>query len=262
LGVFYLYWYNDTPKTFHKRWATYYKLEFAQLVCGDNEASVYKSSSYITKFFNYLEYPYTHDGATRRLWVKDVLSELKSEDLYRIFLGLVSKELHIKIGLESPDSNATTEEFRKILRISLNNDGIPKFSENKNLEIKQEKLQDENDRYLDSLLDQSEKFYFNGQKKEAINNIYDAFERIKTHYDKNKKTSTTILINHLSKHTGINLSFFEERFKNLNGFCNDYNIRHHDKKVIILKEFSYDYVYHDILNLLNLIINVIKKERS
>ena len=59
----------------------YFLQQFAELVCGDNEAAVYKSSRYISKFFHELEFPYVHDddGTTRKYWVKDVLFEMTPE---------------------------------------------------------------------------------------------------------------------------------------------------------------------------------------
>ena len=180
----------------------------------------------------------------------------------RIYYGLRSPEIHTNIGLEYPNSKEITQAFRKILKTSISENNIPDFTNDRNLNIKQEKLEDEQDKYFDTLLDDSEKLYSNGQKKEAINNLYDAFERVKNYYDNNKKTSISMLCDRISKSTGIETDIFHERFSSLTAFCNNYNIRHHDKKVRILETISYDYIYHEILNLLNLIIKVIKDHET
>ncbi len=65
-------------------------LELADLVCGnlgyDNPSAgqnpryfPYRSSKYITEFFEDLELPHVHDGSTRAAWVADVLEELLAE---------------------------------------------------------------------------------------------------------------------------------------------------------------------------------------
>ena len=62
----------------------------ADLVCGnlgsyeptgDKEAKYfpYRSSSYITEFFQELDTDWTHDGSTRHRWVADVLDSMLSE---------------------------------------------------------------------------------------------------------------------------------------------------------------------------------------
>ena len=65
-------------------------LELADLVCGnlgyDNPSAgqnpryfPYRSSKYITEFFEDLELPHVHDGSTRAAWLPDVLEELRAE---------------------------------------------------------------------------------------------------------------------------------------------------------------------------------------
>jgi len=53
------------------------------MICGDNPYNSifpYRSSSYLTRFFEDLDLPYTHDGSTRFWWVRSVLVELNSKD--------------------------------------------------------------------------------------------------------------------------------------------------------------------------------------
>lgn len=51
----------------------------AELVVGDKEFFPYRSSSYITQFFEECDLDFVHDGSTRRHWTADRLEELLKE---------------------------------------------------------------------------------------------------------------------------------------------------------------------------------------
>ncbi|MEU9126587.1 hypothetical protein AB0D08_00465 [Kitasatospora sp. NPDC048540] len=57
--------------------------QLADMVCGNFPAETtffpYRSSKYITEFFQDVETDYEHDGSTRAAWVADVLAEILSE---------------------------------------------------------------------------------------------------------------------------------------------------------------------------------------
>jgi hypothetical protein len=55
--------------------------EIANMICGNGEGSlfVYRSSSYITRFFQDADTDYVHDGSTRYAWVASVLEQLLAE---------------------------------------------------------------------------------------------------------------------------------------------------------------------------------------
>ncbi len=48
----------------------------AEMIIGDNDKFIYRSSSYITQFFEECDLDYVHDGTTRWSWTVDRLSEL------------------------------------------------------------------------------------------------------------------------------------------------------------------------------------------
>lgn len=48
----------------------------AIMICGDAPYFVYRSSYYLTQFFQDCETEYQHDGTTRKIWVSGVLSEI------------------------------------------------------------------------------------------------------------------------------------------------------------------------------------------
>jgi len=58
-------------------------VRLSEMICGDppyKEYFPYRSSSFLTKFFVYLDLDYAHDGSTRAHWVKGVLSELAEKE--------------------------------------------------------------------------------------------------------------------------------------------------------------------------------------
>ena len=50
--------------------------ELAEIIIGDNEKFPYRSSSYITRFFEDCDLDFAHDGSTRWAWTADRLEEL------------------------------------------------------------------------------------------------------------------------------------------------------------------------------------------
>lgn len=51
----------------------------AEMIIGDAEYFPYRSSSYITQFFEECDLDFTHDGSTRWAWTVDRISELLEE---------------------------------------------------------------------------------------------------------------------------------------------------------------------------------------
>jgi len=52
--------------------------KLAEMICGDAPFTYfpYRSSSYLSRFFQDLDLDYTHDGSTRRHWVRAILDEI------------------------------------------------------------------------------------------------------------------------------------------------------------------------------------------
>lgn len=80
-----VYFYNYFPlrglriMKFHKRTLD----QIADMICGNPNAEgslfQYRSSFYLTKFFQDAETDFTHDGTTRALWVSNTLEEILTE---------------------------------------------------------------------------------------------------------------------------------------------------------------------------------------
>lgn len=71
--------------------------DIAELVIGDADHFRYRSSSYITQFFDECDLEFVHDGSTRWWWVAERLSELLAEP--------------------APTPNALPDRFVHVLRV-------------------------------------------------------------------------------------------------------------------------------------------------
>ncbi len=69
----------------------------AEMIIGDNDKFLYRSSSYITQFFEECDLNYVHDGTTRWAWTVDRLFEL--------------------LEMPSASANALSETFVKVLHV-------------------------------------------------------------------------------------------------------------------------------------------------
>jgi hypothetical protein len=62
----------------------------ADFICGDDEKfPIYRSSSYLTRFFQNINIDKIHDGSTRKWWVLETLENLSLEEVERVILRLV-----------------------------------------------------------------------------------------------------------------------------------------------------------------------------
>jgi hypothetical protein len=63
----------------------------ADFVCGDDTERfpVYRSSSYLTRFFQAVNVSAVHDGTTRKWWVLGVLQQLDPTQIEKVILRLV-----------------------------------------------------------------------------------------------------------------------------------------------------------------------------
>ncbi|AJI56429.1 hypothetical protein LA02_1621 [Francisella philomiragia] len=258
---------------------SYFLEHFAVMICGDPlyDCFVYRTSSNLTKLFHELGMPYSHDGSTRWRWVKSVLEQISTEEngaqkLLKIYYGLFDSKLNIinqshsvlddflnheKDGCDT--TKKAKEAFRKLIEVSCRESSIPSFNDSLLDEIKKSEVININDKYCENLLKAAKEKFDKQQRKDAINDLWDIFERFKTYFDNsNKKKSTALLISKISVFTNINNQDLEEEFLHLTSFGNKYNIRHHEHNKIILDDNAYDFIFYKMLNFLNLIIEVLR----
>lgn len=96
------------------------------------------------------------------------------------------------------------------------------------------------------------------KKQMAVEQIWDAFERLKTIYGEDKKDSTQKLINTVSNGSGTTKELLEKEFKELTRIGNEFHIRHFEngRKPLESDEFR-EYLYFRILSLISYCINKI-----
>lgn len=71
----------------------------ADFICGDDTTRfpLYRSSSYLTRFFKNIGINAVHDGSTRKWWVLDILKQLQPSEMEKVILRLTDlKEYHGK----------------------------------------------------------------------------------------------------------------------------------------------------------------------
>ncbi len=68
----------------------------AEMICGDDREKhpVYRSSSYLTRFFQDIGINQVHDGSTRKWWTLAILDTLSPDDLQKVILRLASPKLY------------------------------------------------------------------------------------------------------------------------------------------------------------------------
>ena len=111
------------------------------------------------------------------------------------------------------------------------------------------------------MITKSFELYKDSKIELATQQLWDAFDRIKT-YDKQleKKDSAKNLVILMSKGNEDYKEILNKEFSNLTSIGNHFRIRHHEtfKKDIICKE-HYDYLFHRCLALLHLATKAIRE---
>ncbi len=116
---------------------------------------------------------------------------------------------------------------------------------------------------LERLLIDANKFYSNGDFDIATEKIWDAFERIKTHYypTLDKRHSANKIVKDISLGCSEIEKEFNEEFKKLTEVGNNFRIRHHEKnKTDIIDKRHYDYLYKRCLALITTVIDFLDIE--
>jgi len=242
--------------------------ELAERICGDNTNYPYRSSWYLTRFFQDLGFNYEHSREVRRFWVRDVLKELSILDLVNIVeKGLFRKRdfQNIKLRPEDKKEMATEEflqiaikDFRKFIEDSLVASETVSLTEildlNINIELLFESSPKTKDDELNKLIEEAKSRFLNPNDKHiALEKLWDAFERLKTYYDsgKHKNKSADKLVTVIS--SDFDKEFFDDEFKKLTFVGNNYRIRHHETDKIEIKNLKLQsYLFFRMLSLIDL----------
>jgi hypothetical protein len=253
-----------------------FEIELAERICGDNNNYPYRSSYYLTKFYQDLGFNYEHSGEKRRFWVQRVLKELSIGDLVVVIeKGLFRKRDFQNLSFRHSDKNEISSEeflqtaikdFRKFINESISANETVSLVDildlNINLELLFEYTADTEDEELNKLIEEAKSRFLNPKDKYiAIEKLWDAFERIKTYFDsgKQKSKSADKLVNIISN--GFNKSIFNEEFRMLTDVGNNYRIRHHETdKSEINNSKHLNYLFFRMLCLIDLCLISLKED--
>lgn len=252
---------------------TDFEMELAEFICGEPGNSFpYRSSFFLTKFFQELGFNYKHDGSTRRFWVRDVLLELTIDEISQIIeKGLFNKR---DFRREAKNNNSNYEEnyqnavkefkafFNESLEIKTGVDLAYLIDLNVNIELLFDKKVETNDEELNVLINEAKDRFFNPKDKQiAVEKLWDAFERIKTYFDDNKKESAERLVNLASNEFDKRL--INDEFEILTKFGNDYRIRHHETNKKEIKNPKHlNYLFFRMLSLIDLCLTSIDENNN
>lgn len=247
-----------------------FESELSLIVAGDNTNFPYRTSFHLTDFFQKLGFNFTHSGETRRYWVEEKLKELNIQQLYFLITnGLFKKKYfidHCKAkGLVFEDfyPNAVNE-FKKFIEHSLTAETPFDLSQvlglNVNVELLFENKADTSDLSLNELIEEAKDRFSKNDRQVALEKIWDAFERIKTFYDEDKKASAAKLVGFAAE--GFDFNFLNDEFKKLSEVGNGYRIRHHEKGKKDLSSEHINYLFFRMLSLIDLCLISIRGNAS
>ena len=101
---------------------------------------------------------------------------------------------------------------------------------------------------------------FPESQRDAVEKIWDAFERLKTYYTTlNKKDSAAKIVKDIANGQAEFTELFNTEFKTLTDFGNNFRIRHHETdKTDIIDKRHYDYFFNRSLSLIALAIQYLQ----
>lgn len=250
-----------------------FEMELAEMICGDNNSFPYRSSFFMTKFFQDLGINFSHDGTTRRFWMKDVLKELNIHQIsYIIECGLFRKKDYRNQNFRTEENKSISDEdfyngaisqFRQFINesISINEkvDLSTLLELNLNIELLFDRPAMTKDNELNELIKEAKSRFLNPNDKQiALEKLWDAFERVKTYFSSDKKSSAMQLIELISG--DLEKLHFEDVFQKFTKIGNDYRIRHHEtNKKEITDTKHIDYLFFSMLSLLDLCLTALNQ---
>lgn len=101
------------------------KNKIGEFICGDisipQKYPIYRSSFYLTRFFQEIGINATHDGTTRNRWTQELIAKLNGNDLQKVILRLVSPKLYagnreqIMLALKTMNEILSVESLKVII---------------------------------------------------------------------------------------------------------------------------------------------------
>lgn len=99
------------------------KEKIADFICGDNPLKYpeYRSSMFLTKFFQDININAKHDGSTRKWWTLSIVENLSGPELQKVILRLASPKLYggdrqkIQLALSSLNEILEVESLKVVI---------------------------------------------------------------------------------------------------------------------------------------------------
>lgn len=117
---------------------------------------------------------------------------------------------------------------------------------------------DTGDRGLDKLLERARQKYLSpdeGEQRDGLEKLWDAFERIKTLEDGDKKKGAEILLDKAAPNPSVLRTALENDMKALTKLGNQLNIRHYETTIESLAQVTHvDYLFGRMLSLVRLLL--------
>jgi hypothetical protein len=96
---------------------------------------------------------------------------------------------------------------------------------------------------------------------ESLEKIWDAFERMKTYFEENKRLSAPKLINIVSEDNTLFSEYLNSEFAQLTKIGNEFQIRHFERdKVKLESNLHIDYLFYRMSSLIHLCVEKLKSE--
>ena len=199
------------------------------------------------------------------------------EYIYKNGKDISNKEFHNYFGhydFHDLQSHLFIEDFLKEinalfqktgLSYHLTEDGIvERIIDNSVLNAETEELISQiQEKGLQELLNDAISLYktpSNSARQDSVEKIWDAFERLKTYYDPDKRKSAEQIVNDMAKGNPHFKDLFDKEFKELKNIGNNYRIRHHEREKIDITEIEhYDYLFNRCLSLIATALRCIEK---
>ncbi|CAA6818341.1 MAG: Unknown protein [uncultured Sulfurovum sp.] len=258
-----------------------FELELAKMITGDNVYFPYRSSYYLTNFFQSLGYSFTHNGETRKEWVKERLEELNIIEIHSLLSnGLFRKKYYIdhinqhNMEIENKEEeinidaffNKAKKEFTGFIKNSIVANKPFDLSNvldmNVNIELLFDSKANTKDKELNKLIEESKERFLSNDKQVGLEKLWDAFERLKTYFDsgKKKKQSVEKVLKRISEN--FDEEFIENEFKNLTKIGNNYRIRHHETDKAELSSKHINYFFFRMMSLIDLCLMYLNEEEN
>jgi hypothetical protein len=190
---------------------------------------------------------------------KDLLTKLECSRIE--YIHKIISTLFRKGRFKDKDIEIAKKYFKDWIESSIETNEQLKLSDVLGLNIKNELLFNKktktDDMTLNDKVDKSKDFFIKGDKQSALENLWDAFERMKTLLNPDKKESSNTILDQLSG--DIERKIWEAEFLTLTDIGNDYQVRHFEtNKRPITSNKEKEYLYFRMLSLIDFTLNKIQ----